>query len=394
MRRTCGSHASDRNGPEGAVGQAGTRAGEATMSGMKRWLLPTAVLALFAAGWVWLVHREPDPPPARIARAPEARLRPAPSEPLPAPSVAARGAVPVAAEPAASASPVWDLCGLGRLPVPAGSTASERLPGPVGEDSLQAWLPAWRARLEAGDARARAASLLFASGGQPGDVTALVQLARSARDPVIWAWAFGSCGGGMHAEPCGQLDAAEWARDDPGNAWPWLLLGEVDPQRRREALAKAAKAARVQTFAGQLVDQVLRAAPPDMPRYLRRQPMLDAMGTEAMLHSPALAYLSDECGASGGRHADCQAVAEHLSQRADTWHGVGQGIALGERLGWSAERLAALRDERRRGEQTNAMPVLTLHAQPHACDALEGAERFVTGVAAFGETGAARQTAR
>lgn len=365
---------------------------------MTRWPVWGMGAVALAAVLAWLARDEPATPPAPAPAPPAASLeRPHVPPPAAAASTVA-AAVPTAPPP----RPAWDLCGLGRMPATGPATAPDALPTPIGEDSLQPWLPDWKARLAGADARGQAAHLLFAGASPSGETDTtteqLVQLARTARDPVVWAWAFGHCRDRLTDGACARLDPADWARDDPGNALPWLMLGETDPARRRQALAEAARANRVQTYAGQLVDRVWRAAPPGMPRYLRRQPAVDAMGTEAQFGTPALAYLTDYCGSpqgrAGERQADCQAVAEHLAQRADRWQQVGLGITLGERLGWPAERLAALKEERQRGEQLTAMPWLTQPEQAYSCEVIDGIERWVVGVSGQGEVGLSRQARR
>lgn len=292
----------------------------------------------------------------------------------------------------------WDLCGLGRMPA-SGST----LPEPLGHDAVQTWMPGWKARLAGGDHTSQAAALLWAesptgTGSDDVDVVRLIETARAARDPVVWSWAFGVCGVRPHDSGCATLHPADWARDDPGNALPWLLLGQADPPQRRQALARAAAAGRVQAYTGRFVDRVLREAPPDMPRYLRREPMRDAMGTEAMFAAAPLDYLSEYCHPKDAdateRRSDCQALAEKLVGQSDTWRHVGLGIALGQRLGWAEARLAALESERQRGVASMGLSAFTRREQPYACSAMAVAERLVSDTAALGEVGVARAAVR
>jgi hypothetical protein len=183
----------------------------------------------------------------------------------------------------------------------------------------------------------------------------LVALAVGAGDPAVYALALSACNtdstppGGT----CQQLSVTEWARLDPDNAMPWMLLaGEA--QARHDAVAasrdfdRAAESHKVDSY-----DYSLFAyAEPEMPRdattlerwYLTVQ----AVGFDSAMRTPLAPTLRYCNSAPWDAHVkeQCSAVAEVLISHSTTLADYAIGVGLGARMGWSAARVRDLNAQR------------------------------------------------
>jgi hypothetical protein len=359
----------------------------------------------------WIAYERGVWQPLEMAR-PAVALAPAASAPGRTPPAAARTVSPrtgsagvaemVGLAEAPAADGAVEVCGVGRVsPGPVEETlraAFDRLRGPAQE---AAWLKAMRG---SGDARQRAAGLLLSepAGGFAGERDELARLAYAARDPAVYGWALHACrmGGGKDpSSPCGMLSVDTWAALDPDNAVAWYAIAEESMNRGndpREALFHAARAKRYDSRYMLLPAVALTAAPAGTAPMVRQAMLVRAMGTAAAL-TPLAApsrFCTREALREPNRRALCETLTDNLAAQAGTLIELEVARGVGERLGWSAQRLKALRDEidgltqivmeRSGGDKGVAL----------ACDEIDTLERHYTEAGRLGELDALRAELR
>lgn len=258
-------------------------------------------------------------------------------------AVAGAGVAPVVS--AATGRPsdrVWDLCGIGRMPMTGSARAASEpqealaeLPAHLGrEPQVQAVLRLLEA-LDAGPPRWRAAAVMLRgedAAGRPQHV-ALPALAALADDPVVAMWALQRCD---QQQGCADADVQRWLRMEPDNLAPWLELLQRQPQRREELVTSMAAQGRFfKRYETALSQVVLDAAPADLLPYLLPGLWIYAIGVEAALSMPPFNGLTQTCPESlkpGSEAAPaCAAIARALIQRSDSAIGVHIGLRLAER---------------------------------------------------------------
>ncbi|MDO9073802.1 MAG: hypothetical protein Q7U73_11085 [Rubrivivax sp.] len=378
-----------------------------------------AVLALGALLWWALrpapVHETPARLPAAATRASGVSIEVR----LPESPVAGASAAPTAASPAASwpalegttgtaagtatpvaDAPVWDLCGVGRLPVPRGATARidpeqalAALPPHLGRDALIDAYRALFAALDAGPPRWRAAAVMLRgsdAAGRP-QALALPEMARSTDDPVVAMWAQQRCDLGASC-----LEMAErWAQVEPQNMAPWVTLLARQPQRRDELMARMAAATRFNRHAQALSLAMLEAMPAGVAPYVQPTLWVEAIGTEAAMSMPSFNAVFDHCRDPLAPGSDalrtCTAVARTLVERSDGLTGVRLGLRLAERSYLSRAEAAA----RRKAVDMLLVPSDDLfdRQQPLSCADVARTRAWVEQRARLGELGALRARA-
>ena len=191
---------------------------------------------------VWWRGRSPvvtEPRSAVVAR-PAAVMREAPV--VPAPVALSQSAATGAKTPVAG-STEFDMCGLGKVAVDSADIfAPYRYLNHAVHKTSERWLVSL---LISDDMRARAAGLLMQGkvgqdelAGHPMEEQVrdeLVALAVGAGDPAVYALALSACGAYSTSAggTCQQLSVAAWARLDPDNVWPWLVLAGPSARSQR-----------------------------------------------------------------------------------------------------------------------------------------------------------------
>lgn len=358
------------------------------------------------------------------------------------PSSAAGSAAPAAASGVETVPVVFDVCGIGLVHVlpprppgrsgQAGSTAADEggvgasasasasarasedgadLPGPLRDDALQVWWPQLRARLAAGaDPRARAVAWLLPADPLAEDritvprrepeLRQLVAMAAGANDAQLVAWALGACHGGPSPAPaaCAGLSARHWVRLAPGNLMPWLWLLGAEPAAQQEALHGMAAAREVVSGLWQLSALVEAAWPEAAPPHLRLMASLRAQALDlglaaAVRWQPLVAACSGPALNDPNRRQVCEAIARRLVDGAPDLMAHAIGSALGTRLSWPAERLAALKAERDRLVQAPRPPLAAGVALKdlYSCSSVAAMRQWTAALAAHGELGALRR---
>jgi hypothetical protein len=309
---------------------------------------------------------------------------------------------------------VWDLCGIGRLPIPQALLAVAQggwseLPKHLGESADQLGREALLGAMAQGHARARAAATLWrktahalaaagmrsASSGVPDTAQAvqarLLELAESSQDAVIASWALHAC---EADEPCRKRASAIWLRIEPGNAAAWLPLLVLQPQRREEVFAAVAKSERFSNHYGVMAAVTLAAMPSDIPPYVQQNLLVEALAIELGQGLSDFRSLLDLCkpapAAGSDKQARCDAIARLLIDRSDTLVAHLIGSRIGELAGWPKAQ------EEARRAQAQAM-ILTISMmefhQPMSCASVEKSRAWVRDLASKGELTTMRERA-
>ncbi|MGO9947115.1 MAG: hypothetical protein ACLPWG_09730, partial [Steroidobacteraceae bacterium] len=224
------------------------------------------VLATLAI-WLWVRSHPSAPAPAKIALTE-----------LPEIAGGARISAKRIVEPAAARTKTgeFEVCGVGKVKIdPDDATAMGNYLEVLAKKSHLRWFSALR---NSDDLRARAAGLFLqgtiADRGADQVVMQeardeLVQLAVGANDPAVYALAIYKCAKNEDpaAGACRQVSAAGWARMDPDNAIPWLLVvGQArannDMQAEADAFYHAAQAHSTDAY----YDSVFSFAEPEIPK--------------------------------------------------------------------------------------------------------------------------------
>jgi len=390
-----------------------------------RWGAVAAVMALGALLW-WALRPVPGPAtaagqtastaaspglglpatgPPRAALAASVRDAPKtspPQAPMSALVTAPRSGTGASAA-AAPHAPMWDLCGVGRLPLPRNAStkidpeqAWAALPPHLGRDAMaDAYLVLFGA-LDAGPPRWRAAAVMLRGSDAAGlpQALALPELARTTDDPVVAMWALQRCDLGASC-----LEAAErWARVEPQNLAPWAALLARQPQRRDELIARMAAATRFDRHEQALSQAVLEAMPATVAPYLQPALWIETIGVEAAMSMPAFNAVFDHCReplAPGSEPLRvCTAIARTLVERSDGVIGVRLGLRLAERSYLGKAETAA----RRKALDSLLRPPDDLfdRQQPLSCAGVARTRAWVEQRASLGELGAlqARATQR
>lgn len=352
-----------------------------------RWGRAIAIAALATTGVaLWIADERGlwDDAPAIAADStqPTAPAASAPMRSLPA--VAA-----TALEPASPQSPTEAVrvttevrvCGLGSVPVGADGPdlAARRLRAERTRPVMARWLEALQASAEP---RGKAAALVLApvlaappvatpraACGTEADcapatsVTGvlawaaqrerLAELAEASRDPGVLGMAMQACATGSppaEGSPCQRLAAEDGVAASPAHAEPWFRLAAQEQERTDAELADEAFRRALALPFGRLAEQtLLGAVQATQPADAGVQEKLQMGEALAALRSgwrePGGAAVSAHCTAAQlklpGRRELCQQLAEHLVLRGATLQDVASGRAVGRRLGWYPERMAA-----------------------------------------------------
>jgi hypothetical protein len=237
------------------------------------------------------------------------------------------------------------------------------------------------------------------SSGQPEEsLDELVQLASGAGDPALYALAFAICGKwsseAVPVDACQRITVSEWTRLDPDNAMPWLLIAQAarnksDTQAEALAFAKAATAHKIDDYSSAVFAFGLTELPQGIVPVEKMALAIELMGIEAALPSPALSetsrYCSDAALQRDEIHAECNSIAELLVTRGNNLLTLGIGARLGGRVGWPAERVERLSQER------DDLMGLAAGPLPDSCDTVTRMDAFLDRRAQLGELGSLRE---
>lgn len=259
----------------------------------------------------------------------------------------------------------------------AGRSTFARDGGGCADEACKRLLDGWRAAAE-------------------GQRDALARIAQTTDDPQIYAWAYRTCRGAPAGRPdaCQQVQAAQWARLDPDNAEPWLAVANEASVRKDaaaldDAMFHIAAATRNHSRWGALAAALVdRAAQADADLIGVQRVIVQAMGIESV-DATGFVSLSGYCDARSlvepNRRETCDRVATMLTDRSTTMLARDIGISMGRRLGWPADRLLSLSQQRDAGQQASLLRGSASTSDPLSCEALRAEIGNAREIAEFGE---------
>jgi len=229
----------------------------------------------------------------------------------------------------------------------------------------------------------------------------LVQLAKRSADPLAFSFAYKACEQTEVARTgvCDDITAQRWTELEPDNGLPWVLAASQaakrgDTKAAAEAMTRAAAAPRFDNHSGALLRPIETQSLATSTSIEQLPGLVDLMGASIGTSSiAAYRQISTFCerGALDANRARiCGQLASLLIDRDTSMLGAGIGIAIGERVGWSSERLAAVHEER------DAMRWLSIDPQfmpprVYACASIQALKARERDTLRFGETGALRR---
>jgi hypothetical protein len=117
---------------------------------------------------------------------------------------------------------------------------------------------------------------------------------------------------------------------------------------------------------------------------------VNLVGVSAAMPAPNLQLISQYCASSAKGAAErsqlCNDLAELLTTRSTALIGMRLGAVVGQRTGWSSERLAAVRKRASDLQQAQARAVN--RKDLYSCGAIERGLGYLSAVAKYGEIGA------
>jgi hypothetical protein len=258
-----------------------------------------------------------------------------------------------------------NICGIGSVSLAVEADGADRYV----EDRSKAAETHWkRALLDSDDTRARALGLALQFKESDVGTTQmtqdqardeLVQLAVGTADPAVYAIALGACRAAAASPPdaaCHQLSPQGWARIDPKNAAPWLMMmsdarAAHDTSEEDDSFRQAALAQTVTSYAEAMYGFAQKDRPADMAPLEQSYASMDLISELLSWPIIQMRPLLDHCSVEAMQNADmrsqCSAVADLLMDRGNTIIYLTTGLTLGQRSGEPAARLQAAEGLRR-----------------------------------------------
>jgi hypothetical protein len=311
--------------------------------------------------------------------------------------------------PRANSTDTVEVCGYGRVQMDKSDAGAVfQQVGAFTRGAGMRWLSALQ---NSGDLRARMAGLLL-----EGKITGsgslrpfaeqtrneAVQLAAGTGDPAVYAMALSMCGSSAVTDAdsaCRLLSLQQWARMDPDNAVPWLLLAgkaraSHDDAAEADAFSHAATAHKIDAYS----DSVLAFAEPELPRDVtpleRSYLATEVIGVETATGLPHYSIASQHCSSNVMQDStvrrQCDALAELLITKGTNLLDLGIGKTIGERAGWPSERVRQFVLEQHALMQAIMLQSPSDNDKLWSCDALSRVNAYVIQRVRLGELGAAR----
>ena len=231
------------------------------------------------------------------------------------------------------------------------------------------------------------------------EIDSLVDQAVTTKNAFVYAIAVQACRAwdttSRRTGRCQLITLDRWTQLDSDNFIPWLFRAaqaqaQGDTTGRREALYRASIASTSRIAGQELLGRTLGSMPSDLSELERWRLQVGAMGVESAWVIPPFQTVTGYCTADAIRDANvsqiCAGLAAVLADKSNTLMERALGIRMGERIGWPAERLTALRSDRDAFYQvtaiarpTEALDCASLHRQND-----EFARRARLGELAFG----------
>jgi hypothetical protein len=307
---------------------------------------------------------------------------------------------------AVAASDGVEVCGVGKvkLDIDDPRAVGEYLGGLTHKTEVK-----WKSALiNSDDYRARAVGLFMQQRAFAGKTAILpvehardelVQLATGVNDPAVYAIALQMCRTGFSepatTDPCARLSLANWARIDSDNAAPWLALAwkaqdDGDASAERADIGRAAVAHRIDYYGDSLLSFAQLQVPPDVTPLELDEMDTELMGFEAAWWRPVRAA-TKHCSPDAMRQSkvqqDCNALANLMVKDGRTLIDMSIGKLIGERAGWSKERVDALTEE------SNALRGVSIvdYGDLWDCNSVDAQNALFGRIKRLGELGALRE---
>jgi len=351
----------------------------------------------------WLAAQQYRAPTASPALAPPTRAVAIASAPPtatpPPPRAAIVPAAPAAAPVAQRLAPgEIEACGFGSAQ--ADSPAAQALVTRANQ-GLDVVLDEHLRRMRgSADERTRAAALMAL-----GDEAVLATLAMRTRDPTVYAFALQACLRHDAKDPsatqaCAHVSDEQATRLDPDNGAVWMkaadgarLRGETD--NMVAALHRVAASALHDPREFAFFALALDARPDTLSEAERVQLTIGLIGIQAGLNLPSHLAITTWCRSAqmgdANRRQLCDALALHLTTKGTLLIHAGIGRRIGERVGWSADRLELLRARLHAMGNAQAESIANAPGGPVGCAALRTSERWWDQTARHGERAVAEQ---
>jgi hypothetical protein len=300
-----------------------------------------------------------------------------------------------------------EVCGHGRVPIDKSHPGAifQRV-GALTKDAGTHWLSALQ---NSGDLRARVTGLMLEgkiTGGGPLRPVAeqtrneVVQLAVGAEDPAVYAVALSMCNTSAATEAdsaCGRLSAQRWARMDPDNAAPWLLVAgkaraRHDGAAEADAFSHAAAAHKIDSYSDSLFAFAEAELPQDVTPLERAYLATEVVGVEGGMRFPF--GIAGHCFSGGQQDStvrqQCESLAELLVTKGTDFLDLSLGTSMGARAGWPSERIQALVQEQHALMQALVQQTPSDNDALWTCDAVGRLNTYMAERVRLGELGAAR----
>ena len=272
----------------------------------------------------------------------------------------------------------------------------------------------WIATLQnSSDLRIRAAGLVL-DGREVGAqvVTAaserarneLVQLALGTSDPAVYGMAVHMCRlyrADDMVEACRQISASRWTYLDPDNAAPWFVIAQEaaakhDAAAETKALAKAGKSRTLQVHTDSVPGLVAPLLPDGLSKYERHVIEWDIASYTGLSSQPPyellLRYCSEAAIGERARSAVCSSIANLLVEKGRSLTGFAVGSRIGQRAGWPAARVNALKQEL--AAMAGGFAVEGAKPNPWSCESLQRFQPILAAEIEAGEVAAGRAAIR
>jgi hypothetical protein len=231
----------------------------------------------------------------------------------------------------------------------------------------------------------------------PVNAEPLVTLALESNDISVYATALYACSGSTTGA-CAKISYARWAQMEPDNAAAWMMAASEaearkDSAARASALQRAVSANDYNTRFPILTDVLVSDEIQDQPPMQLASTLSTIVGLNAASTIGSLVGLGRHCARlevmDEPRRVMCDALATKMAEKDETLFGVMMAKSIGERSGWSAERLQPLKDE---------YEVFAGHAfegmfgeKMFTCEAVSIGNQKLLHMLALGERGATRE---
>jgi hypothetical protein len=225
------------------------------------------------------------------------------------------------------------------------------------------------------------------------------------RDPTVYAFALQAClrrdpKDARAAQACAHVGDEQATRLDPDNGAVWMkaadsarLRGETDNMVAALHRAAASTLHEPREFA--FFALALDARPVTLSEAERVQLTIGLIGIQAGLNLPSHLAITTWCRGDqmgdANRRQLCDALARHLTTKGTLLIHAGIGRRIGERVGWSAERLELIRARLHAMGSAQTESIANAPGGPVGCAALRASERWWDQTARLGERAVAEQ---